>query len=87
MARAGRVPAPAAPGTPPCKRCETSRCLSHGHLRGGREAGLIVLLAAAGILAVLRPDLYTGLVHHAGAVLAGQSSRGCPAEGASTRPK
>ncbi|MFD9487383.1 hypothetical protein [Streptomyces sp. NPDC059991] len=66
VARDGRAPAPAAPGTPPCKRCATGGCLSHGHLRGGWEAALIVFLAAAGILAVLRPDLYAGLVHHAG---------------------
>ncbi|WP_327250300.1 hypothetical protein [Streptomyces sp. NBC_01244] len=49
------------------------RYSSHGHLRGGREAGLLVFLAAAGILAVLRPDQYAGLVHHAGGILAGLS--------------
>ncbi|MFE1556100.1 hypothetical protein CIB93_04530 [Streptomyces sp. WZ.A104] len=69
--RDGRAQAPAAPSAPPCKRCATGRCLSHGHLRGGREAGLLVFLAAAGILAVLRPDLYAGLVHHAGGILTG----------------
>ncbi len=71
--RDGRAPAPAAPGTPPRKGCATGRCLSHGHLGGGREAGLLVFLAAAGILAVLRPDLYAGLVHHAGGIFAGLS--------------
>lgn len=67
------MPAPAAPGTPPCKRCATGRCLSHGHLRGGREACFVVFLAAAGVLAVLRPDLYACLVHQAGAICAGLS--------------
>ncbi|MEV0987838.1 hypothetical protein [Streptomyces sp. NPDC049949] len=71
--RDGRAPAPAATGTAPCKRCSTARCSSHGQLSGGREAGLLVFLAAAGILAVLRPDLYASLVHYAGGILAGLS--------------
>lgn len=68
--RDGHAPAPAAPGTAPCERCATGRCSSHGHLSGAREAGLLVFLAAAGVLAVLRPDLYADLVHHAGRIFA-----------------
>ncbi|MFD9334698.1 hypothetical protein ACFWBF_09875 [Streptomyces sp. NPDC060028] len=71
--REGRAPAPAAPGTQSCKGCATGRCLPQGHLKGGWEAGLIVFLATAGVLAVVRPDLYAGLVHHAGAISAGLS--------------
>lgn len=71
--RDGRAPAPAAPDTPLCKGCARGGCLLHGHLRGGREAGFLVFLAAAGILAVLRPDLYAGLVHQAGGIFASLS--------------
>lgn len=42
----------------------------NGPLGGGGEAALIVLLMAAGILAVLRPDLYAGTARHIADLLA-----------------
>ncbi|MDG4859172.1 hypothetical protein P8605_13570 [Streptomyces sp. T-3] len=69
--RPGRAPAPAASGPKSCKRCATGRCSAHGHIKGGRETGLIAFIAAAGVLAALRPDLYAGLVEHASVVFAG----------------
>ncbi|MFD3926813.1 hypothetical protein [Streptomyces sp. NPDC058614] len=53
-----------------CQGCRLGGEQVNGHLGGGGEAALIVFLMAAGILAVLRPDLYAGTARHLADLLA-----------------
>ncbi|WBO61923.1 hypothetical protein [Streptomyces camelliae] len=42
-----------------------------GQLGGGREAALLIVMASAAVLAVLRPDVYAALAQRAASALAG----------------
>ncbi|KAA6223964.1 hypothetical protein CP973_20385 [Streptomyces albofaciens JCM 4342] len=66
----GHAPVSPAPGTAVRTRRATDRPLPHGRTWGGREAAVLACVAAAGILLVLRPDLFSGLVERAVALRA-----------------
>ncbi len=66
----GHAPASPTPGTAFRARRAAGRPLPHGRTWGGREAVVIACVAVAGILVVLRPDLFSGLVERAVALRA-----------------
>ncbi|WP_125532589.1 hypothetical protein [Streptomyces sp. WAC 06725] len=66
----GHAPAAPTPGTAFRARRAAGRPLPHGRTWGGREAVVIACVAVAGILVVLRPDLFSGLVERAVALRA-----------------